>query len=282
MHGVGAMFGKRHTAALVAFLCFSIGGAHCADLSTDYPLSYKDGPGGYWVVTLGGYGAAEPAFPGSKKYDFAFVPVVDIYRAGEREWLTLPLDAISITLYQAGNFRAGVAGDYIFDRNHNDDSAARGLRDINYTLQAGGFAEYYPAPFLRTRVEVLQGFTGTDSLVANLSADFIFRPSCCWLFTAGPRLQFANTQYESTFFSVNAVESARTFLPTFHASGGLNSAGVDATARYNVTEHFSVRAFADWERLVGDGADSPIVKFRGSQDQFEVGIGVAYKFNYRP
>jgi MipA family protein len=274
------MLGLRKTATFMAFMGLSVGGAHGADMWSDSQASYKDTPGNYWVVTVGGYGAAEPEFPGSKSYTFAFRPIIDIHRAGEKEWLSLPDDAFSIALYQTSNFRIGVAGDYLLNRNHSDDSALRGLRDINYTLELGAFAEYYPTPFLRTRIEVLQGVTGADGLLANLSADYIYRPDYRWQFTVGPRLQFANTQYESTFFSISSAEAITSGLAPYHASGGINSVGVDATARYNVNERFSLRAFADFERLVGDGANSPLVKLRGSEDQFEVGIGASYTFHY--
>ena len=275
------MLGLRRTAALMALTCLSIGAARGADIWIDSPASYKDQGGSYWVVTLGGYAAAEPEFPGSKSYSFAFRPIIDIHAAGAKEWLSLPEDAFSLTLYQAGNFRMGLAGDYLLDRNHRDDSVLRGLRDINYTLELGAFAEYYPAPFLRTRVELLQGVTGSEGFVANLKADYIYQPNPQWQFTAGPRLQFADTQYVSTYFSISSAEAITSGLPPYHASGGLNSAGLDATARYNVNERFSVRAFADFERLVGDSANSPLVKFRGSEDQFQFGIGASYTFNYR-
>jgi outer membrane protein len=257
-----------------------VGTARGADIWSDNPVSYKDAPGNYWVVTIGGYGAAEPAFPGSKSYAFAFRPIIDIHMAGEKDWLSLPDDAVSISLYETSNFRVGFAGDYLLNRNHSDDSDLRGLKDINYTLELGGFVEYYPVPFIRTRAELLQGVTGAKGLVANLSADYIFAPAPAWLFTVGPRLQFANTQFVSTFFSVDSVESVRADLPTYRASGGLNSAGVDATVRYDLSERLSLRAFADWERLTGDAADSPIVRSRGSEDQFEFGVGAAYKFKY--
>jgi MipA family protein len=274
------MLGLRRTAALMALTVVSVGAVRAADIWTDSPASYKDPVGSCWVVTLGGYGVAVPEFPGSKSYAFAFRPIIDIHEAGAKEWLGLPEDAFSVTLYQTGNFRMGLAGDYLLDRNHSDDSVLKGLRDINYTLELGGFAEYYPAPFIRTRIELLQGVTGAEGFVANLMADYIYRPTPQWTFTAGPRLQFANTQFESTFFSINSAEAITSGLPAYHASGGLNSAGVDATARYNVNERLSVRAFADFERLVGDGANSPLVKFRGSDDQFEFGIGASYTFRY--
>lgn len=275
------MAGLRQAAASIAFLGLSVGAAQAADIFSDNPVSYKDGPSGAWVVVIGGYAGAEPEYPGAKGYAFTFRPIIDIHRAGEREWLNLPNDAFNITLYQTGNFRTGVAGDFLQDRTHNDGDALRGLRDIDYTLEFGGFAEYYPAPFLRTRVELLQGVTGADGLAANFMADFIYKPDPRWLFTAGPRLKVVNSQYNSTFFSVNGDEVAASGLPGYHASGGLNSAGVDATARYDVSTRLSLRAFAEWDRLTGDAADSPLVKLRGSEDQFQFGIGAAYKFSYR-
>jgi outer membrane protein len=274
------MLTLRKSASIVAFLGLTLSCAQAADIASDSAVSYKDAPGNYWVVTLGGYGGAGPSFPGSKTETFVFIPAIDIHRAGEREWLMLPTDAFSYTLYQTGNFRIGAAGDYILERNHSDSGAIHGLNDINYTLELGAFAEYYPVPFIRTRIELLQGVTGAEGLAARLMADYVFQPNAQWLFTAGPRLQFANTEYQSTFFSVDSVEAIRSGLPAYHASGGLNSAGLDATARYNVNERLSLRAFADWERLAGDAADSPIVKLRGSEDQFEFGVGAAYRFTY--
>jgi len=276
------MVALRQAAACFAFLSLSVGGAQAGGPWGDDPISLKDGPGGgYWVVTIGGYGAAEPAFPGSKDYTASGRLIFDVHRAGDREWLTLPNDAASLTLYEAGNFRAGVAGDYILSRTHNDDSAALlGLHDINYTIELGGFAEFYPVPFVRTRAEVLQGVTGADGLIANLMADFIYRPAPCWLFTVGPRLTFVDGQYNSAFFSINPIESVVSGLPTYSATGGFYSGGVDATIRYDFSERISIRAFAEWDRLAGSAADSPLVRLRGSEDQFQIGVGAAYKFNF--
>lgn len=271
----------RQAAACFAFLGLSVGAAQATGLWGDNPVSLKDGPGGgYWIVTIGGYGAMEPAFPGSKDYAPTGRLIFDVYRAGDRQWLTLPNDAASITLYEAGNFRFGAAGDYIVSRTQNDGGAAVGLHDVDYTIEVGGFAEFYPVPFVRTRVELLQGVTGADGFTANLMADFIYQPSPQWLFTVGPRLNFVNDKYNSAFFSITPADNGRTGLPVYQASGGFYSAGVDATVRYQLTERISLRAFAEWDRLMGDAANSPLVQLKGSEDQFQVGIGAAYKFNF--
>ena len=69
-------------------------------------------------------------------------------------------------------------------------------------------------------------------------------------------------------------------MPVYNAQGGFYSAGVDATVRYQLTERISLRAFAEWDRLMGSAADSPLVQLKGSEDQFQVGVGAAYKFNF--
>ena len=109
---------------MAAFLSLTIGCAYGADISADAAPSYKDTPGNYWVVTLGGYGARRTEFPGAKKYGLQVRPIVDIHRPENREWLTLPADALSLTLYQTGNFRVGAAADFLLDRVQSDDRRA--------------------------------------------------------------------------------------------------------------------------------------------------------------
>ncbi len=273
------MLASRFIAAAAAF-GLTAGCANAADILGGSAEFYKDTGGNTWAVTVGAYGGAVPSFPGSKDYAGSFRPIFDIHRPGTMEWLSLPTDAFSLTLYDTGNFRIGAAGDWMRDRNAKDDSALRGLHGISYTVELGAFAEYYPVQFLRTRAEILQGVNGADGLAVNVMADFIYRPNPAWLLTAGPRLQFANTQYELAFYSVSESEAAVSGLAHYHASGGLNSAGVNATARYYFNDRFSVRGFVEWDRLTGDAADSPIVKSKGSEDQVQFGLGAAYRFNY--
>jgi outer membrane protein len=269
----------KQAARVGACVGLTLNVAWAADISNADTPSYKDS-GDYWVVTIGALGGATPLFPGSKTETGTVFPIFDIHRSGTFEWFGVPTDSASITLYQTGNFRFGAAGDYITNRDSSDTSDLKGLKNIDYTVELGAFAEYYPLPFLRTRAELLQGVSGAEGFEARLKADFIYRPDAQWVFTAGPRLDFVNTQYASTFFSVHSNEVGPSGLSAYHAAGGLNSAGADVTARYYVSDNFSLRAFADWERLVGDAADSPIVRLRGSTDQFQFGIGGAVRFTY--
>ena len=100
------MLVSNRVAGVIAFLGLSVGTAYGADLSSGPAASYKDAPGSYWVVTVGGYGVYEPAYPGAKDSIFSGRPIIDVHQAGAREWLALPNDAFSLTLYQTDNFRA--------------------------------------------------------------------------------------------------------------------------------------------------------------------------------
>src|SRR5262249_48175153 len=159
------------------------------------------------------------------------------HRAGEMPSLALPNDAFSIALLNYGPFRAGPAGGWQEGRHPSDDrKLIGGLHIIDTTIQLGGFAEYWVTPFLRTRVEVLQGVNGDEGLLVNFMGDFVYRPSPVWQFTVGPRLVVVDDQYNQQHFGVTPLESVRAGLPVFNAGGGLESVGVEATAKYDLNE----------------------------------------------
>ena len=131
--------------AAAAALGLSADGAYAADIMGGSADFYKDTPGNYWVITLGGYAGAMPDYQGSKGYACTFRPAFDIHQAGQMEWITLPTDAFGLTLYNTANFRIGAAGDWLQNRNSKDDSTLNGLHSINYTVEAGRFRRILPS-----------------------------------------------------------------------------------------------------------------------------------------
>jgi MipA family protein len=272
-----------NTAGLGAVMLAGIlgGGALAADLSVKDQASGAV-RGSAYIVTIGGYIIAEPEFIGSKRYGASFSPIFDVRKEGSKEWISLPNDAFSFAIFETANFRMGAAGNYVRSRDTSDDrKTLTGLREIDASYQVGGFVEYYPMPNLRTRAEVLQNFGGNEGVVANLSADLLWKPVSRGVFNIGPRLQFASDDYVSTYFSINAAESAASGLTVHNAKGGLDMVGVGAGYRYQWTKEWSTRVYAEYGRLVGDAGDSPLVKDRGSEDQLQTGVGIAYTFPFR-
>ena len=56
------------------------------------------------------------------------------------------------------------------------------------------------------------------------------------------------------------------------------SVGALASAEYRWSKRWSVVADARYDRLLGEAADSPIVRDLGSRNQFSAALGLKYSF----
>jgi outer membrane protein len=236
---------------------------------------------GEWTVTVGVEGTVAPAFEGSSQYLFSPMPVFFLRPVGHAARFRSERDGASIALLNLGSFAAGPAAKFKSARYESDSGQLRGLGDVDWALEIGGFAEYWPSEWLRTRIEVRRGFNGHDGIVADLTADVVVPLLERWTVSGGPRVTFADGKATAPYFSINAAQARASGLPEFDAKGGLHSIGVGAQVRYQWTPQWSSRLFVEYERLAGDAASSPLVAQRGSPDQVTVGAGVTYSFNVK-
>ena len=142
---------------------------------------------GDWIVSVGAGAEYKPDFEGSRRYMVSPIPVFSIRRASSPERFRSPLDSASFTLFDYGGFHAGPVAKFVAARNANNFAELAGLGNVNAALEIGGFVEYFPIDWFRTRVEVRQGFFGHGGVTANLSADAIVPLSQGLIFSAGPR-----------------------------------------------------------------------------------------------
>jgi len=161
------------------------------------------------------------------------------------------------------------------------DDALFGLGNVPWAVEIGAFAEYWWAPWLRTRGEVRQGFNGHHGVVADLFVDAVVPVNPQLTLSGGPRITLATTKATSPYFSINAVQSAASGLPTYAAEGGIHSVGAGTKARYFWTPQFATHAFVEYERLTEDAANSPLVTQRGSPNQFTIGFGATRSFDIK-
>jgi outer membrane protein len=111
----------------------------------------------------------------------------------------------------------------------------QGLGDVDWTLEVGGFAEYWPTDWLRTRLEVRRGFNGHEGIVADLTADLVVPLMERWMLSGGPRVTLADSKATAPYFSIDAAQSLASALPEFDAKGGVRSVGAGAQVRYQWT-----------------------------------------------
>lgn len=269
---VGALAGLS-LAALVLASSASFG----ADLGGQ-PVVEVDTKPNLWLVTIGGFATIEPKFDGSNKLEPGFRPVFGFRKAGSREWMTLPNDGIDFEVIETDNFRAGPVANLRWVRDKDNSRGFGQVGGTEVSFEAGAFAEYWPAQWFRTRVEVRNAFINGDGIVADFTADAVWRPTAAWRLTAGPRLSLANKDYMNSNFGVGSDEAFAAGLPTYKASGGIESYGAGASAQYKWSEAWTSTGFVEYQRLAGSAADSPLLKDGGSPNQLSVGIGLTYTF----
>jgi outer membrane protein len=256
--------------------------AACAALSAAAP-AFADQPqrSSDWTLTLGVEGRVLPEFDGSKNDILRPVPVFSFRRAGTPARFRSPRDGGGAALIDTGPFKFGPSIKVKLPRKESEDAALRGLGDVGWTLEAGGFAEYWPSDWLRTRLELRQGFGGHDGLVGDLSADVVMPLTERLTLSGGPRLSASTAAALSPYYSITSGQSAASGLPVYSAGGGLKSWGAGAQVSYQIDPNWRSYWFLEYEQLAGDAARSPLVTQRGSINQVQVGIGLTRSFDIR-
>ena len=233
------------------------------------------------IITIGGYGLMTPKFEGAKSDELAFRPIVSWSKPGSRIWLDLPNDGLDYEVVEGDNYRAGVVGNLRFQRN-TDLLRPRGFKRVGSTdlsVEAGGFAEFWPTPNLRTRAELRDALFGAQGLIADFSADVVLFPTERLTLTGGPRLSLADQTFMDSYYSITSAQAASSGMTQFKADAGLRSYGLGASARYQLTDDIMTLAFVEYQRLSGSAGESPLIEQRGSPDQFTFGLGMKYSFH---
>ena len=232
-----------------------------------------------WTITIGLGTAYEPVSPGVDEEEFEILPFIDIeyldrfFLKSERG-----LGAYVLRSQDGPEYGFGFAIGY--DAGREESDARReldGLGDIDPSAEAIFFAEGEIGP-VELELELAQGL-GSDGhggfrgeVSAGIEAPVFDRLAL----GAGPFLTFADSQYMGSYYGVTSGQAARSSrFERYDADGGLESYGIEATARLKLTQNWSLIGFAAYTRLAGDAKDSPIVENEGF---FSGGAIVAYTF----
>lgn len=226
-----------------------------------------------WYVRIGVIGGAVPGYLGSSHYEGSYSPRAKIVW---RDRLFLNDRQLGVNAYKDERLAIGPFLRYTGGRSDSDEELA-GMGHVDRTLMAGGFVNYRlgPARFKsEVRTDVLDEGQGTLA-IARLGARL---PLHAPLFNVYLSTTWASAEHMQTFFGIDAGQSARTGLDEYDADAGFRDVAVSLSSGYAITARWSVGAQLEYQHLLGDAADSPLVEERGSPDQFVIGVGVNYTF----
>lgn len=235
---------------------------------------------GNWALTLGGTGFVGPKFEGSNKSSLQFSPIISLGKQGTGPRYVSRNDSPSVSLFDEGMFRAGIAGKLVMPRDSDDEPELKGMRNVKLGAEIGGFAEVYPTEYLRLRGEVRQGIRSHHGIVGDLAADAFVDVTPNIRVSAGPRMRVATANYFDRYYGVSAAQAASGGPSAYDPGAGIHSVGVGGAIDWKPTENITASSFVEYRHLTGPAADSSLVRERGSRSQLVVGVSASYKFNF--
>lgn len=246
-----------------------------AVLISSAPALAQDGEGTRIRVGLGPQ--TRPEYIGADKNNI--MPLVDfsMKKGNEQFDFEAPDDNFDIALYKSNGFSIGPVAAYQSGRKRKDVGAD--VDKVKGTIEVGGFVQYEIGTGTRLRLEVRQGLGGHKGLVGQLGADQVWRDGDKWQFSIGPRVLTSNGRFMRSWFGVDEDVALATGLDEFEPDAGIHAVGVTSGMYYSFGGAFGMFGYGRIERLVGDAADSPIVREFGSKTQVSAGLGLTYTFN---
>jgi outer membrane protein len=228
------------------------------------PRRYRVGVGAQMV----------PSYPGSD--DHSLRPLVDLsISRGSRPFdFEAPDESFGPSLIKEGGLEIGPALNFEGSRKASDVGAD--LDKVPFTFEAGAYVQYALSPKFRLRTELRKGLGGHEGWTGQTGADFVARDGDDWLFSIGPRVTWSDARYHRAYFGVTPAESARTGLAAYSPGGGIQAVGATAGFLTQLGKSFGIYSYAKFDRLVGDAADSPVVRVHGSRSQLSGGLALTY------
>jgi outer membrane scaffolding protein for murein synthesis (MipA/OmpV family) len=261
------------TATIAAALLASVP-AHTQGLLDIGPGAIlSPGPDPRWTFALGALGAIRPDYEGSSDYGFSAFPVVDI-RYGELFFASVR-DGIGVNVIRTDWIKLAPVVRYRFGRDQDDNDALRGLGDVNGTVEGGLLATIGPGP-VQLRLEGVQGLNGDGhkGFFAQAAVTYGTAIGQRAFVSIGPSVTWTDSSFNRSYFGVTPDQSARSGYRVYDPGSGFKDVGLNVVGNYRLGSGFSLTAIAEVKQLLGDVADSPIVR---EETQGFLGLGISWR-----
>lgn len=226
-----------------------------------------------WVIRLGAFGVITPKYEGSEDHKIRAFPLIDLEY--KKRFFLNPVKGLGVWFWRGSQTKAGVSVSYTNGRDEDDSSHLEGLGDVDGGVTANLYLDWSPRPW-SVSVHYRRQMTGNDTgTLVDLRAGYGFRLVGPLFLKPSVRFKYADSDYNQSYFSVTPRQSVNSGLPAYDADSGVNGVGAGVLALVFLNKHWSLQALCNYERLVGDAGDSPIVQ---DKNQVRAGLGFSYQF----
>jgi outer membrane protein len=192
---------------------------------------------------------------------------------------------VDMNLLDSPNWELGPIAAYRFGRSDVEDPVVNLLPPIDGGLEAGVFAGWHYTRIEGIPYRIRLGISLTTAISGGATGAHVTPYASIWV-PLSPRLfvgvgggiTWSSESFMQQRFGVSPEASSVSGLPTYSASAGVRQYYLWPAVIYRVSKEWYAAAGAFYQRITGDGADSPIVAQRGDADQFSAGIGVGYSW----
>lgn len=237
-------------------------------------------------VGLGLGPSISPHYQGDDEYNISVIPAIslryrDLIEVNNNEVRVIALNRLfneDAGKVAGGNLRIGPTVSIDFGRKEKKSSDLTGMGNVGTGLELGAFVAYTEGRMrLRARAKHdVAGGHGGGLLRLDVGYTFIqAEPVALGINFAS---NWATGKYMRSFFGVTSTQSAASGLPVFTPGSGFKDVGMEISANYIFSRKWVVVATAGYKRLLGDAADSPLVRLRGSSNQLTFQSFLVYSF----
>ncbi|AFK64410.1 MltA-interacting MipA family protein [Advenella kashmirensis WT001] len=218
-----------------------------------------------------GLGAAiAPRYEGADEYRMQPFPVVD---AQYGRFFARSGDGLGLNIWQSPQLTIG-AGLNMMD-GYSESDVPEGIGKLSDTLGARVFVSTNAWAAILT-VSATQAISKSErGLIANARVSYPYSVSERFKVIPSVSVEWANAKYMKSYFGINAQQAARSGLSEYRPSAGFKDVSLRVGFSYELTKTWSITGAAGVSRLMGDAADSPLVR---RKSQAVGALGVAYRF----
>lgn len=243
--------------------------AHSAELGDFYNLGQRPAE---TAVRAGFITLNAPRYQGSDEQKTSVVP--GIFLHASNGLFADPFNGVGYVFEPAGKLLYGVRANVETGRSIED--ALPGFDKIKARLNPGVFANYTVNEqfTLKSALRAGLGNRGDGSLL-NLGATYKLYNANFVSVNLNASVKYASSSYMQAYFGVSPTQSAASGLAAYQPAAGLAMAQVGLTGGFPISREIYIFSSVSVQRLLGDAADSPIVRKKTQPAAF---VGAVYSF----